>query len=185
MTAELSLSVTKRRSGARGTRRDDGIGDLPSEAAANARLLLTSLLACVAACVAETPWTKTVARDGGRRRGSPRRVDARLHGLPGPSWTTAALLITQRSRVQIPPPLPGKTAPGTSLPGSFSATCDQTPGHIPRPIAGRFARGYRGGRRPLLVVLHQSDGLLLVGCNPGSPSSAACQRTRGHIEQPA
>src|SRR6185437_4718886 len=65
--------------------------------------------------------------------------------------TDVVWLITQRSRVQIPPPLPGKTAPGTSLPGSFSATCYQTPGHIPRPIAGRFARGYRGGGRPLPV----------------------------------
>ena len=32
VTAEPSLSVTKRRSGARGTRRHDGIGDLPSDA---------------------------------------------------------------------------------------------------------------------------------------------------------
>jgi len=34
-------------------------------------------------------------------------------------------------------------------------------------------------------VLRQSDGLLLVDCNPGSPSAAAFQRARGHIEQPA
>ena len=91
VTAEPLLSVTKGRSGARGTRRHDGIGDLPSDAGpAHARLLLTRLLACVAARVAETSWTGGVVRDGGRRRGSPCRVDAGLHGLPEPSWTTAA-----------------------------------------------------------------------------------------------
>ena len=43
--------------------------------------------------------------------------------------TYVVVLITQRSRVQIPPPLPGKTAPEGSFPGPFSATCDQTLGH--------------------------------------------------------
>jgi hypothetical protein len=43
--------------------------------------------------------------------------------------TTRGLLITQRSQVQILPPLPGKTASGSWIPGPFSATCDQAPGH--------------------------------------------------------
>ena len=34
-------------------------------------------------------------------------------------------------------------------------------------------------------VLRQSGEVLLVGGNPGSPSSAAFQRTRGHPEQSA
>ena len=45
--------------------------------------------------------------------------------------TRVVVLITQRSRVQIPPPLPGKTVPAASLPGPFSAICDQSLGHIP------------------------------------------------------
>ena len=33
-----------------------------------------------------------------------------------------------------PAPLPGKTVPGASFPGPSPPTCDQTPGHILRPI---------------------------------------------------
>ena len=43
----------------------------------------------------------------------------------GTAETGVVVLITQRSQVQILPPLPGKTASGATLPGPFSATCDQ------------------------------------------------------------
>ena len=90
VTAEPTLSVTMRRSGARGTRRHDGIGDLPSEA---------GLLMLVAA--GDTfahPCSSVCSRDamdrgsGARRRETPRlpcRMAAGLDGLPGPSWTPA------------------------------------------------------------------------------------------------
>ena len=43
--------------------------------------------------------------------------------------TALGLLITQRSQVQILPPLPGKTASGSWIPRPFPATCDQPFGH--------------------------------------------------------
>ena len=39
--------------------------------------------------------------------------------LPETAETPVVWLITQRSRVQIPPPLPGETPPGRSSPGAF------------------------------------------------------------------
>ena len=68
----------------------------------------------------DPPRIPTPVRRG--QRGDQRR--------PETPETCVVWLITQRSRVQIPPPLPGKTAPEASLPGPFSATCDQAPGHI-------------------------------------------------------
>ena len=84
-------------------------------------------------------------RDGAERR---RRWETRV------VW-----LITQRSRVQIPPPLPGKTAPGASFPGPFSATCDQTPGHTHVRSLGASPRVTAGVARLFQFVLRQSDGL--------------------------
>jgi len=52
-------------------------------------------------------------------------ADASTAGSDGTAEIAPGLLITQRSRVQIPPPLPGKTAPGHRIPEPFSATCDQ------------------------------------------------------------
>jgi len=43
---------------------------------------------------------------------------------PGRAGTGIGLLITQRSRVQIPPPLPGETPPGDSFPGAFRIACN-------------------------------------------------------------
>ena len=59
---------------------------------------------------------------------------------PETAETVVVLLITQRSRVQIPPPLPGETASGSWIPRPFTATCDQTLGRTGRPIAGRLVR---------------------------------------------
>ena len=56
--------------------------------------------------VVETPWTGSATRDAVRHRGAECRADAGLHGRGEPAWTGTGLLITQRSRVQIPPPLP-------------------------------------------------------------------------------
>jgi len=92
----------------------------------------------VVAGVVETPWTGGASPDTVRHRRPGTSAHAGLHGRGEPAWMGAGLLITQRSQVQILPPLPGKTAPEVSFPGPFSATCDQTPGHIPCPIAGRF-----------------------------------------------
>jgi hypothetical protein len=64
----------------------------------------------VVARVVETPWTGSATRDAARHRAAETSAHAGLHGRDESAWTGAGLLITQRSRVQIPPPLPGKTA---------------------------------------------------------------------------
>jgi hypothetical protein len=119
-------------------------------AAADGRELQINSLFCRPICKPdaagqpETGEMDPTERDGTRpgRRGHYTR-----ERLPGTPETYVVWLITQRSRVQILPPLPGKTAPGASFPGPFSATCDQSLGHVPRPIAGRFSQR-RHGRFP-------------------------------------
>jgi hypothetical protein len=59
----------------------------------------------VVAGVVETSWTGSATRDAVRHRGAASSAHAGLHGCGESSWTGAGLLITQRSRVQIPPPL--------------------------------------------------------------------------------
>jgi hypothetical protein len=56
--------------------------------------------------VVETPWTGSDTRGVVRHRGAGSSGDAGLDGRDEPAWTATVLLITQRSRVQIPPPLP-------------------------------------------------------------------------------
>src|SRR5580704_1556196 len=72
----------------------------------------TSRMACwcgwqlaVVAGVVETPWTGSAARDAVRHGDAGISADAGLHGRDESAWTGTGLLITQRSRVQIPPPL--------------------------------------------------------------------------------
>src|SRR5689334_22962064 len=63
----------------------------------------------VVARVVETSWTGSATGDAVRRRDAGSSADAGLTGLDGRderAWTGTVLLITQRSRVQIPPPLP-------------------------------------------------------------------------------
>jgi hypothetical protein len=91
----------------------------------------------VAACVAETPWTGRAARDGGRRRGFLGRANAGLRGLAGP-WTTVVCLITQRSRVQIPPPLPASFRRSWPLPSEEGAFC--VPGAVVRHVVATGLR---------------------------------------------
>src|SRR5689334_18180485 len=99
-------------------------------------------------------FANETARDGGddmihrRRSARPFAWSARRGGTSETGETSVVVLITQRSRVQIPPPLPGKTAPEALLPGPFSATCDQALVTSPPAIAGWFyPRGSTGSRR--------------------------------------
>src|SRR5690348_18353545 len=59
----------------------------------------------VVADVVETPWTGGASRDAVRHRGAVSSADAGLPRLSESLWTGTGLLMTQRSRVQIPPPL--------------------------------------------------------------------------------
>ncbi len=60
----------------------------------------------VVAGVVETPWTGGASRDAVRRCDAVSGADAGLPRRSESLWTGTVLLITQRSRVQIPPPLP-------------------------------------------------------------------------------
>jgi len=101
------------------------------------RLICARICARDVAGQAETGETQKAREDSIPQVCRGQRGD---QGRPETAETNVVWLITQRSEVQILPPLPGKTAPGTSFQGPFSATCDQIPGHIPRPIAGRFSQ---------------------------------------------
>jgi hypothetical protein len=77
----------------------------------------------VVAGVVETPWTGGAIRDAVRHRDAVSSADTGLRGRGESAWTGAGLLITQRSRVQIPPPLPrpealSRTEKGPSACGS-------------------------------------------------------------------
>jgi hypothetical protein len=56
--------------------------------------------------VVETPWTSSATPDAARHRDASSSAHAGLHGRGKSAWTGTGLLITERSRVQIPPPLP-------------------------------------------------------------------------------
>ena len=79
-----------------------------------------------AAGQAETGEMERHAHEHERLVGRGNRAYWRLTGTPE---TGVVVLITQRSQVQILPPLPGKTASGSWIPGPFSDTCDQRSGH--------------------------------------------------------
>jgi hypothetical protein len=83
-------------------------------------------------------FARGIARPGGIAETLPALVRAALgvhrghHGRGGlceTGETGVVVLITQRSQVQILPPLPGKTASGSWIPGPFSNSCDQGSGH--------------------------------------------------------
>ena len=57
----------------------------------------------VVARVVETPWTGSATRDAARHCDASSSAHAGLHGRSDPPEMGAGLLITQRSRVQIPP----------------------------------------------------------------------------------
>ncbi len=69
--------------------------------------------------VVETPWTGSETRDATRHCGASSSAHAGLHGRGGSAWMGAGLLITQRSRVQIPPPLPRPEALSRTEKGPF------------------------------------------------------------------
>ena len=73
---------------------------------ASGRLAHPDCSSGVVARVAETPWTGSATRDAVRRHDTVSIADARPLRRGLPSWMEAGLLITQRSRVQIPSPLP-------------------------------------------------------------------------------
>jgi hypothetical protein len=95
--------------------------------------------------------------------------------LPETAETRVVWLITQRSRVQIPPPLPGKTASGALLRRPFSATCDQTLGHTGVPSLGAFSRGSTG---PPRGAYRLTTGRLrrAAHCSKIVPETASCAR---------
>ena len=63
----------------------------------------------VVATVVKTPWTGSASQDAAGRRDAGSSADAGLDRRDESAWTGAGLLITQRSRVQIPPPLPSSS----------------------------------------------------------------------------
>src|SRR6185437_4540566 len=69
----------------------------------------------VVAGVVETPWTGSDTRDAVRHRDPASSANAGLDGRGESSQTGTGLLITQRSRVQIPPPLPVSAGQGPFL----------------------------------------------------------------------
>ncbi len=79
----------------------------------------------VVADVVETLWTGGETRDVVRHCGAWSSAHAGLHGRSGPPWMGASLLITQRSQVQILPPLPRSEAGSEHGSGLLYVPCQR------------------------------------------------------------
>src|SRR5215469_16256840 len=91
----------------------------------------------VVANVVETPWTGSATGDAMRRRGAESSAAAGLNRRDEAVWTRAGCLITQRSRVQIPPPPPSSEAGSEQGTGLSLVVCAR--------ICARACFGSRSG----------------------------------------
>ena len=94
----------------------------------------------VVAGVVETPWTGGASRDAVRHRDAGSSADAGQRGRGESAWMGAGLLITQRSRVQIPPPLLVSAGQGPFPAGRGPFACSGT---VVKRVAATVLRAAR------------------------------------------
>ena len=107
------------------------------------RLARTEGSCGVVADVVETPWTGSETRDVARHYSASSSAHAGLGRRSDPPWMGTGLLITQRSRVQIPPPLLVPAGQGPFLTGRGplrDRECDQRKVPVPYATAGQVRR---------------------------------------------
>ena len=124
----------------------------------------------VVAPVAETPWTSSATRDAVRHRDAESSADSGLDRHAEPPWMGVGRLITQRSRVQIPPPLPSLQVRGLFRSWKGPSCC----GVLTSLLTVRWTGGFLPSRHGPGLLAHGGRLLSRFGIEAGTGGGLQC-----------